>query len=63
MPWERLDEPEAIHRALKANAVARGMGEFIHHICLAYQRLTAMDECLTQIERYVLELLDRQKPE
>ena len=52
----RLDLPEATHRYLKAHAGARGMREFIHDNCRAYQKQTALDDKLRRLERYMLEL-------
>ena len=55
----RLFLPEATHRYLKANCGSRGMGEFVHDIVVAYQKMTAVDAKLERIEKGIFELLDR----
>jgi len=53
--------PEPAYRFLKDNAGAGGIGQFIYDISLAYQKSSAMNDRLERIEKYVLELLDKQK--
>ena len=51
--------PNSTYQFLKEHAGSAGMGQLIGDIVLAYQKQTALDERLSRIERYVLELLDR----
>ena len=55
----RASISDACYRFLKENAGAAGIGEFLGTIVLAYQKQTALDEKLSRMEKWILELLDR----
>ena len=57
----RAYTPDAAYRFLKEHAGSAGMGQLIGDIVLAYHKQTALDNRLNRIERYILELLDRDK--
>ena len=57
----RASISDACYRFLKENAGAAGIGEFIGVVCLGYQKQMALEDRLTRIEQYVLELLDRKE--
>jgi len=51
--------PNSTYQFLKEHAGSAGMGELIGTIVLAYQKQSALDDRLSRLEKWILELLDR----
>ena len=51
--------PNSTYQFLKEPAGSAGMCELIGTIVLAYQKQTALDDRLSRMEKWILELLDR----
>jgi len=51
--------PKSTYQYLKEHAGSAGMGELIGTIVLAYQKQSALDDRLSRMEKWILELLDR----
>ena len=51
--------PNSTYQYLKEHAGSAGMGELIGAIVLAYQKQSALDDRLSRMEKWILELLDR----
>ena len=51
--------PNSTYQFLKEHAGSAGMGQLIGDMVLAYQKQSALDDRLSRMERFILEILDK----